>query len=165
MEPATPDIRQAIHELEEFPSLGTGSGPDDFSDSRLRKGHPLYDAIRTLLASIKDFQIDRNGDRNFPGNGGRLWYKLLRYSRKDGDHEQLLAETADSGRSCSRISGPADRQSWRNGFPGRQSVHGWATAKPWRISITSRFLMSTLTGRSCHEPLMIGRSLNRPLNG
>ncbi len=98
MEPAQPDIRRAIQELGEFPLSGTGSSPDDFSDNRLCKGHPLYDAVRTLLTSIEDVQLDRNGDRNFPGNGGRLWYKLLRDSRKDGDHEQLLVETADSFR-------------------------------------------------------------------
>ncbi len=98
MEPAQPDIRRAIQELAKFPLRGTGSSPDDFADSRLCKGHPLYDAIRTILASTEDVQLDRNGDRNFPGNGGRLWYKLLRYSRRDGDHEQMLAETAESFR-------------------------------------------------------------------
>ncbi|GEM_PF-2410878 len=49
---------------------------------KLVDGNPLCEAGREVATAIPDFVLDSKGHRNFPGHGGRLWYILLRTSRR-----------------------------------------------------------------------------------
>lgn len=49
---------------------------------QLIDGNPLCEAGRTVVHSIPDSVPDSKGTPNFPDRGGRLWYLLLRTSRR-----------------------------------------------------------------------------------
>lgn len=49
---------------------------------RLAAGHPLYDTGRQLVLRIPDYVTDRKGEPNFADEGGKLWYDMLRLSRR-----------------------------------------------------------------------------------
>ena len=49
---------------------------------RLNNGHPLYEAGRRVVHAIPDSVPVSKGTPNFPDRGGRLWYILLRTSRR-----------------------------------------------------------------------------------
>lgn len=83
-------LERLLEELECYPSLGSATDADD--DLTLQEGHPLCDIGRSVVRSIPDSKLDSKQTPNFPGTGGRIWYRLLRTSRTSRD-VALLEQT------------------------------------------------------------------------
>lgn len=84
-------IRKMLNELDAYPDVGSGSCGED--DVRLHTGHPLCDIGRRVVRAIRDSKLDKSGAPNFPGEGGKLWYRLLNTSRKPEIDMAVLDET------------------------------------------------------------------------
>lgn len=61
-----------------------------YDDIRLGPGHATYDAVRLLLDNVTDAKPDSTQSNNFPGEGGRRWYAVLRESRGHQRDEELI---------------------------------------------------------------------------
>ncbi|HQZ65932.1 MAG TPA: SUMF1/EgtB/PvdO family nonheme iron enzyme [Planctomycetaceae bacterium] len=75
-------MREMESQLRRYYSELNESVPGLESRWRLNTGHPLCDGGRKVVHAIPDAIPDRNKSPNFAGRGGRLWYMLLRTSRR-----------------------------------------------------------------------------------
>lgn len=87
-----PFVANAADQLESCFCLG--SATCEPCCDRLAQGHLAYDAVQEVIRRIPDAKPDRGGAPNFPGEGGRLWYRLLRTSRKPVIDGEVLEDVA-----------------------------------------------------------------------
>jgi len=75
-------IRDMASQLHGYYTELIGAQPGIESRWRLVEGNPLLEAGRRVVHAIPDSVPDSKGTPNFPDRGGRLWYILLRASRR-----------------------------------------------------------------------------------
>ncbi len=80
--PLTFRLRDFASHLQRYYSELMEPAPGIKTRWRLVNGNPLCEAGRRVVHSIPDSVSDSNGSPNFPDRGGRLWYMLLRTSRR-----------------------------------------------------------------------------------
>ena len=100
-EPFADSLQSAIEELRWYP-FGDSGGEEYLTPGGSERGnHETYQAVANLLKSIPDSEPDRKGTPNFPEEGGKLWYRILRESQKaksgykDDELDQWSNELAD----------------------------------------------------------------------